>query len=249
MKRSHFALPEIYGEPMSFYEVLNKLGKLLNEETLDRKQSDDKLKHDIGSEASSREQADTILQQNINAEKTELSELKGDLADKIDKPATAPEAGKILKVTKVNDDGTFVCEWADAPSGGEKWEQIADIVTTEDADMFNFSGVSVNQIMADITLNSIPDSGITAQIFVQAQTKILFYLGRITKSSLTNRILFMAKQYDGCIIANAAFGSDDNNAGRIQHTSMPVNGGIISGISTTFMVPAGSKIKIYGVRA
>ena len=82
MKRSHFALPEIYGEPMSFYEILNKLGKLLGEETLDRKQYDDKLKHDSGTEASAREQADTTLQQNINAEKTELSELKSDIADK-----------------------------------------------------------------------------------------------------------------------------------------------------------------------
>lgn len=48
----------------------------------------------------------------------DVSQLKDDLSGKIDKPATAPEVGKILKVTAVNDDGTFVCEWADAPSGG-----------------------------------------------------------------------------------------------------------------------------------
>lgn len=47
-----------------------------------------------------------------------ISQLKEDLANKIDKPSTAPAVGKILKVTAVNDDGTFVCEWADAPSGG-----------------------------------------------------------------------------------------------------------------------------------
>ena len=46
-----------------------------------------------------------------------VSQLKKDLATKIDKPSTAPAVGKILKVTAINEDGTFVCEWADAPSG------------------------------------------------------------------------------------------------------------------------------------
>ena len=41
-----------------------------------------------------------------------------DVSAKLDKPATPPEVEKILKVTTVNNDGTFVCEWADAPSGG-----------------------------------------------------------------------------------------------------------------------------------
>ncbi len=41
-----------------------------------------------------------------------------DVSTKLDKPTTAPEVGKILKVTAVNEDGSFVCEWADAPSGG-----------------------------------------------------------------------------------------------------------------------------------
>ena len=53
----------------------------------------------------------TDIENNVN-------ELKGDLAYKIDKPAIPPEVGKILKVTAVNEDGTFTCEWGDAPSGG-----------------------------------------------------------------------------------------------------------------------------------
>ena len=47
----------------------------------------------------------------------DVNQLKEDLAAKIDKPDTAPEVGKILKVLSVNDDGTFVCEWGDAPTG------------------------------------------------------------------------------------------------------------------------------------
>lgn len=42
-----------------------------------------------------------------------VSQLKDELDAKLDKPETAPEVGKILKVTAVNDDGTFVCGWLD----------------------------------------------------------------------------------------------------------------------------------------
>ena len=46
----------------------------------------------------------------------EVNQLKD---DKLDKPAAPPvAAGKVLMVLAVNEDGTFTCEWADAPSGG-----------------------------------------------------------------------------------------------------------------------------------
>lgn len=66
------------------------------------------------------EQAQQIEQNktDIGSLKTETGSLKEDLAYKIDKPAIPPEVGKILKVTAVNEDGTFTCEWGDAPSGG-----------------------------------------------------------------------------------------------------------------------------------
>ena len=47
----------------------------------------------------------------------DVNELKGDLVGKLDKPETAPAVGKILKVTAVNEDGSFVCEWAEG--GGD----------------------------------------------------------------------------------------------------------------------------------
>lgn len=43
-----------------------------------------------------------------------VSEVKKGLANKIDKPSSAPTVGKVLKVTSVNDDGTFTCEWLEA---------------------------------------------------------------------------------------------------------------------------------------
>lgn len=42
----------------------------------------------------------------------ELKTIKRDLGTKLTAPPT-PEAGKILKIRSVNEDGTFVCEWAD----------------------------------------------------------------------------------------------------------------------------------------
>lgn len=68
MKRPHFALPEIYGEPLSFYEILSKLCQLLNEETLDRKNADDELQHNLNTEATTREQADTTLRNGLTTE-------------------------------------------------------------------------------------------------------------------------------------------------------------------------------------
>ena len=52
------------------------------------------------------------------ADSNEVGQIKEDLSAKLDKPSTAPAVGKILKVTAVNEDGSFVCEWANAPSGG-----------------------------------------------------------------------------------------------------------------------------------
>lgn len=42
----------------------------------------------------------------------ELKTIKQDLGTKLTAPPT-PEVGKILKIRSVNEDGTFVCEWAD----------------------------------------------------------------------------------------------------------------------------------------
>lgn len=49
----------------------------------------------------------------IQKNATEIDSLN---EDKITKPAEAPTIGKILRVKSVNEDGTFVCEWADSAS-------------------------------------------------------------------------------------------------------------------------------------
>ena len=51
--------------------------------------------------------------------KRDISSLSGSIMnisqEKISKPTDAPTVGKVLKVKSVNEDSTFVCEWADAP--------------------------------------------------------------------------------------------------------------------------------------
>lgn len=54
--------------------------------------------------------ATTEQAQQIEQNKKDVASLK---QDKITKPAEAPTIGKILRVKSVNEDGTFVCEWAD----------------------------------------------------------------------------------------------------------------------------------------
>lgn len=49
----------------------------------------------------------------IQKNATEIDSLKD---NKITKPAEAPTIGKIIRVKSVNEDGTFVCEWADSAS-------------------------------------------------------------------------------------------------------------------------------------
>lgn len=69
---------------------------------------------DSASAAAASEQAAAQAAEIAQAAADELqTELDVKLDAKLDKPETAPEVGKILKVTAVNDDGTFVCGWLD----------------------------------------------------------------------------------------------------------------------------------------
>lgn len=64
--------------------------------------------------------ATTEQAQQIEQNKTDIVSLKTETGslkeDKITKPVEAPTIGKILRVKSVNEDGTFVCEWADGGS-------------------------------------------------------------------------------------------------------------------------------------
>ena len=92
MKRPHFALPEIYDDSLSYYDVLRKLIKSMHviSDNLDkipeqianeakaRLLGDQNLQQNINSEATTREQADQEIREDVS---DKISELKGDIAE------------------------------------------------------------------------------------------------------------------------------------------------------------------------
>ena len=90
MKRPHFALPEIYDDSLSYYDVLRKLIKSIHvisdnlnkipeqiaNEAKERLLGDQNLQQNINSEATTREQADQEIRENVS---DKISELKGDI--------------------------------------------------------------------------------------------------------------------------------------------------------------------------
>lgn len=90
---------------------------------------------------------DEKLSKALAAEKAEVERIVSNLRDtKLDKPSAPPTgAGKILKVLSVNEDGTFTCEWADAPSSGDYFEIKIDW----DAMTCNHSASEIRQAFND----------------------------------------------------------------------------------------------------
>ena len=119
MKRPHFALPEIYDDSLSYYDVLRKLIKSMHvisdnlnkipeqiaNEAKERLLGDQNLQQNINSEATTREQGDTALQQNINSEATTREqadqEIREDVSDKISelKSDLVELSGEVFDVT------------------------------------------------------------------------------------------------------------------------------------------------------
>lgn len=79
MKRPHFALPEIYDDSLSYYEVLKKLIKSMH--VIDDNLN--KIPEQIANEAKAREQADGTLQTNIDNEAMARQEADNELRELI----------------------------------------------------------------------------------------------------------------------------------------------------------------------
>lgn len=92
MKRPHFALPEIYDDSLSYYDVLrkliksmyaivdnlNKIPEQIANEAKAREQGDTTLRQSITDETSAREQGDQEIREGVS---NKISELKGDIAE------------------------------------------------------------------------------------------------------------------------------------------------------------------------
>lgn len=61
----------------------------------------------------------------------DVDELKAAITRKIEKPTDAPAVGKVLKIKSVNEDGSFVCKWAEDVEGQATDVQINGTSITE----------------------------------------------------------------------------------------------------------------------
>lgn len=95
MKRPHFALPEIYDDSLSYYEVLKKLIKSMH--VIDDNLN--KIPEQIANEAKAREQADGTLQTNIDNEAMARQEADNELRELISTSGGVTEAQLNEEVT------------------------------------------------------------------------------------------------------------------------------------------------------
>lgn len=93
----------------SAYQLAVRLGTFTGTEEEYNKQFSEIVRKTNAAEKSIKE-AENKVQENIK----NIGSLSKDLKTKINIPLENPEIGKVLKVKSVNEDGTFVCEWADS---------------------------------------------------------------------------------------------------------------------------------------
>lgn len=95
----------------SAYQLAVRLGTFTGTEEEYNEQFSEIVRKTNAAEKSIKE-AENKIQENIK----NIGSLSKDLKTKINIPQENPEIGKVLKVKSINEDGTFVCEWADSAS-------------------------------------------------------------------------------------------------------------------------------------
>lgn len=116
---------------------------------------------------------------------------------KLDKPEIAPQVGDILKVTSVNEDGTFATEWAEVEAGSSnEWELLADITTEREVSKI-FATVAKDFSEAIIVFNTnnplvIGSVGGGANYLCYGYEKGLCFLGNSSKTTYFNTTVHLA---------------------------------------------------------
>ena len=129
-------------------------------------------------------------------------------------------------------------------------ELISELTVAEDVEMFSMAGLDLNRILIDIELSDIPSNGVTTQIYIQTPVNNLIYIGRIAQASGNRRIIINAEYIKPFIVVNSIFSNTPTNANSTVNSSPPIYcENNIKGFMLTFDLYAGSKIKVFGVRA
>lgn len=270
MKRPHFALPEIYDESLSYYDVLRKLIKSMHvmndnlnkipeqiaNEAKARLLSDQNLQQNINAETSAREQADNALQEKINTNKNDISELKGELANKLPKsptnwgPWTTEEQSVARDKIGIPWDYELI-EKITVTEDLQKIERSYDL----DGNMYAFRSILLISMFPNASdgRNKIENFRVTAKLnnnkFVDAFTSYdLNIFNNITYQLIQNQNGFY----------NMVFSECTSNKGHLNAYPAKISSNFELGdyiksiqIETTLSanIYSGTVLKIYGVRA
>ena len=315
MKRPHFALPEIYDDSLSYYDVLRKLIKSmhvindnlnkipeqianeakarllgdqnlqqnineeasaretadnelrelihtssggvteaqLNEEITVRQNADNALQTNIDNEETARTNADNALQEKINTNKNDISELKGELANKLPKspanwePWTAEE--QEVARERMGLDKPF--ELIETITIDEESVNVVLRDAEPDGTPYNFESMMVR-----VTSFNTNMSGICRAVYAHKTDadKFDFNYSSITNSVSFNDFYMFCKKYNGIWIVYNII-SHTNGVARecyaqpelLNQDRKTITGVKLVFIQSNFIV--GTEIKIYGVRA
>lgn len=186
--------------------------------------------------------------------------------NKLDKPDEVPEVGKILKIKSVNDDGTFVCGWADGDAD-TPFEVVADVITEESVSVISATLKKPCRYVSISFVIPTESVGSSRNVYFGTDniTTNCFHRSSTVATSETNYAIYnaTAEIIGGAIISYGGIAVSTSVG--IDYTSRPVYG-VLRGYGayaekevlkaddfTTIYIysygsafPAGSKLKIYG---
>ena len=275
MKRTHFALPEIYDGSLSYYEVLRKLIKSMNviidnlnkipeqiaNEAKARLLGDQNLQQNINAEKNAREQADTELQNAINTEKSareqdaqeiregvsdKIGELKSDLANKLPKSPANWEAWTVEEQATARERIGIA----------GNYELIHDETITEDITQYTIDNISLKKaIIIFYSVAHTSDNYLLLTFSIDGQTNKRNgpTVRAVNKDSMVTEYFCY---FDGGVLHNFSIGPsvygvtrNDINTFFELVTGERITGIYLNAYTASEVIPAGCRIKIYGVRA
>ena len=230
MKRTHFALPEIYDDSLSYYDVLRKLIKSMHvisdnlnkipeqiaNEAKARLLGDQNLQQNINTEVSAREQADTTLQQNINTEVSAREQADTTLQQNINSEATTREQadqeireGVSNKISELKGDLSKLATFTEIG-----FEYPKNLLNVNDVDYM--SGYRASNISGNPSADTAWD--LSGYISVNENENII-----ISRSGSTDSV-GLAKNRQNCSSLTRIYGYNENK--EYIPSSYAYNGGI-----------------------
>lgn len=146
--------------------------------------------------------------------------IENTMEQKLDKPEDAPVAGKVLKVKAVNEDGTFVCEWADGGGGAVNDVQVnGTSVLVDGVANVPLAGAETAGVMK--VSGAFKTDGSTLALSANSSSWINL---RTSNRILTNNLIDYAVKAAMCDGKGAAWTADEQTAAQQRLGILSVEG-------------------------